>query len=79
VPLNGIAFKRGARHAPIEYLESEEVETLLQHIPRATEMGRRDYALFALMLNTGTRVQEVLDLKFRSPDLRESVLIPSMA
>jgi site-specific recombinase XerD len=63
VPLNGIAFKRGARHAPIEYLESEEVETLLQHIPRATEMGRRDYALFALMLNTGTRVQEVLDLK----------------
>lgn len=59
----GVPFKRGARDAPIEYLESVEVETLLQQIDRSTEMGRRDYALFALMLNTGARVQEVLDLK----------------
>ena len=59
----GVPFKRGARNAPIEYLESVEVETLLQQIDRSTEMGRRDYALFALMFNTGARVQEVLDLK----------------
>ena len=59
----GVPFKRGARNAPIEYLESAEVETLLQQIDRSTEMGRRDYALFALMFNTGARVQEVLDLK----------------
>jgi integrase/recombinase XerD len=59
----GVPFKRGARNAPIEYLESVEVETLLQQIDRSTEMGRRDYALFVLMFNTGARVQEVLDLR----------------
>lgn len=58
----GVPFKRGARDAPIAYLEAEEVETLLAQIPRATAMGQRDYALFALMFNTGARVQEVLDL-----------------
>ena len=59
----GLPFKRGARNAPIEYLESAEAETLLGQIDRSTVTGRRDYALFALMLNTGARVQEVLDLK----------------
>jgi site-specific recombinase XerD len=29
------------------------------------DIGRRDYALFALMFNTGARVQEVLDLRRR--------------
>lgn len=59
----GLPFKRGARNAPIEYLESAEAEALLAQIDCSTETGRRDYALFALMLNTGARVQEVLDLK----------------
>lgn len=59
----GLPFKRGARNAPIEYLESAEAEAILGQIDRTTETGRRDYALFALMLNTGARVQEVLDLK----------------
>jgi hypothetical protein len=49
----GLPFKRGARNAPIDYLESTEAETLLGQIDRSTETGRRDYALFALMLNTG--------------------------
>lgn len=56
-------WTQGVQNAPIDYLESAEAETLLQQIDRSTEMGRRDYALFALMLNTGARVQEVLDLK----------------
>ena len=34
-------------------------------IDRTTPLGRRDYALFALMFNTGARVQEVLDLRVR--------------
>jgi integrase/recombinase XerD len=49
----GLPFKRGARNAPIEYLESAEVEAFLGQIDRSTAMGRRDYALFALLLNTG--------------------------
>lgn len=59
----GIPFKRGARSAPIEYLEQDEVEALLSAIDRTTAAGRRDYALFSLMFNTGARVQEVLDLR----------------
>lgn len=64
----GIPFKRGARTAPIEYLESDEVSALLAAIDRTTTGGQRDYALFALMFNTGARVQEILDL--RAGDVR---------
>jgi len=57
-----IPFKRGARRGPVEYLEETEVEALLT-LPRdASVAERRDHALFALMFNTGARVQEVLDL-----------------
>jgi integrase/recombinase XerD len=64
----GIPFKRGARAAPIEYLEKTEIEALLANIDRASRSGQRDYALFALMFNTGARVQEILNLRIR--DLR---------
>jgi integrase/recombinase XerD len=56
-------FKRGARNAPIEYLERDEVAALLAAIDRRNTIGQRDYALFALMFNTGARVQEILDLR----------------
>ncbi|MCF5511452.1 tyrosine-type recombinase/integrase, partial [Pseudomonas sp. PA-3-6H] len=61
----GLPFKRGARSAPIAYFESDEVDAVLNSIDRTTDSGRRDYALFALMFNTGARVQEVLDLQVR--------------
>ena len=64
----GVPFKRGAREAPVEYLEKSEVEALLASIDRRNEAGQRDYALFAVMFNTGARVQEVLNL--RAADLR---------
>lgn len=64
----GLPFKRGSLEKPIEYLERAEIEALLKSIDRGTSLGRRDYALFALMFNTGARVQEVLDLRRR--DLR---------
>jgi len=63
-----VPFKRGARNQPIEYLEPHEVEALLKSIDRSSRSGERDHALFALMLNTGARVQEILDL--RSCDVR---------
>jgi integrase/recombinase XerD len=58
-----VPFKRGARNGPIEYLERKEADALLGSIDRSTGLGQRDYALFALMLNTGARVQEILDLR----------------
>ena len=63
-----IPFKRGAHQTPIEYPESGDIRSLMGHIDRRTPSGQRDYALFALMFNTGARVQEVLNLRVR--DLR---------
>jgi integrase/recombinase XerD len=63
-----IPFKRGAREKPIEYFDSRELDALFKSIDRASPRGTRDYALFALMFNTGARVQEVLNLTVQ--DLR---------
>ncbi len=60
-----IPFKRGAPRVPTDYLEASDVKSLLESIDRRNEMGCRDFVLFALLLNTGARVQEVLDLRRR--------------
>jgi site-specific recombinase XerD len=58
----GIPFKR-AQQRVIDYLEYEEIDSILKAINRATAQGTRDYALLATMFNTGARVQEVADLR----------------
>lgn len=58
-----IPFKRGEREEPIDYFESDEMSSFLQVIDRDTPSGARDYVLFALLFNTGARVQEVLNLR----------------
>ncbi len=63
-----IPVKRGAHQAPIEYPESADIRKFMRHIDCHTRFGQRDFALFTLMLNTGARVQEVLNLRVR--DLR---------
>ena len=60
----GIPFKR-ASHRAIDYLEYEEIESILKAINRTTPQGIRDYALLATMFNTGGRVQEIADLRVR--------------
>lgn len=57
-----IPFKRADRRGPVDYLEEAEVEALLALRQGATAEEHRDHTLFALMFNTGARVQEVLDL-----------------
>ena len=66
----GIPFKR-ARQRVIDYLEYEEIESILQAIDRTTIRGARDYALLATMFNTGARVQEIADLRFRDLQLNK--------
>jgi integrase/recombinase XerD len=60
-----IPFKRGSQRRPLEYLDQREVEALLATPGRPGPSHERDQALFALMFNTGARVQEALDLKVR--------------
>jgi len=55
--------KANSKHREVCYLERDEIEAMLEAIDRDTRQGRRDYALLALMYNTGARVQEVLDLR----------------
>lgn len=57
-----IPFKRRTSRT-IDYLEFEEITAVLDSVDRTTQDGRRDYALFSLMFNTGVRVQELIDLK----------------
>lgn len=71
----GLPFKRGATEAHIEYLDGDEMAALFQSIDRSSRQGRRDYTLFAVMFNTGARVQEVLDLRYR--DVRLDTPPPS--
>ena len=66
-----ITFKR-TTHRAIDYLEAEEVRTILEQIDQRTVWGRRDYALLALLFNTGARVSEIValqtsDLRLTSP------------
>jgi integrase/recombinase XerD len=58
----GIPFKRAPQRA-IDYLEYEEIDSILKAINRTTPRGTRDYALLATMFNTGARVQEIADLR----------------
>jgi integrase/recombinase XerD len=57
----GIPFKRtGSR--PIDYLDYDEIGAVLGSVDRTNREGRRDYALLALLFNSGARVQEIVDL-----------------
>ena len=60
-----IPFKRGARRAPVDFLDQKEVEALLMMPRNPTPATERDLTLLALMLNTGARVQEVVDLRIQ--------------
>jgi len=57
-----IPFKRASQRI-IDYLEREEIESILKMIDRTSPQGTRDYALLAIMFNTGGRVQEIVDLR----------------
>ena len=63
-----IPFKRATTRA-IDYLEYEEIDSILKAIDRTTPQGVRDYALLATMFNTGGRVQEIVDLRVRDLQL----------
>jgi integrase/recombinase XerD len=60
--VRSIPFKRATQRA-IDYLEREEIDSILKVIDRTAQLGSRDYALLATMFNTGSRVQEIADLR----------------
>jgi len=57
-----IPFKRASSRI-IEYLEYDEIKSILKSVDRNSDDGKRDYILLVTMFNTGARVQEILDLR----------------
>jgi len=61
-----------SKHAPIavaQYLEPEEVRTLLAQPDRSADAGRRDYALILFLYNTGARINEALSVRAKDISL----------
>ncbi|MCI0719946.1 MAG: site-specific integrase [Acidobacteria bacterium] len=58
----GIPFKRAPQRT-IDYLEREEIESVLKAVDQTAAKGARNYTLLVTMFNTGTRVQEIADLR----------------
>ena len=56
-----IPVKKAVRPS-LGYLSAEELGNLLGQVDRSTREGQRDYLLLALLYDTGTRIQELLDV-----------------
>src|SRR6266851_3400433 len=65
------------RAAPPEtrFLEQDEIEDLLRHLPRDGPLALRDRALILFLYNTGARAQEAADLRAEHLDLGEHPLV----
>lgn len=57
----------------IEPLTEEEIRRILSIIPQVTAEGLRNYAFFLLLLDTGIRLSEMLNLKVSDIDLAEGI------
>jgi integrase/recombinase XerD len=65
------------RAAPPEtrFLERDEMEHLLHHLPSGGRLALRDRALLLFLYNTGARAQEVADLRAEHLDLGAQPLV----
>jgi len=57
-----VPFKRTS-HKTIEYLEDNEIRTVLNSVVPSSRNALRDYGLLLLLYNTGARAQEIVDLR----------------
>ena len=72
--VTAIPMKRAAP-AETHYLERDEVEALLRHLPRTGRFARRDHTLLLFLYNTGARAQEVADLRTGNLELGENAVV----
>ena len=69
-----IPMKRAAP-AETHYLERDEMEALLRHLPRTGRLAQRDHTLILFLYNTGARAQEVADLRSGNLQLGEHAFV----
>jgi site-specific recombinase XerD len=64
-PMRAIKREKIEPYHNAEWLEPEEVTLRLKQINRSTLLGKRDYALLAILFQTGRRLQEVATLQWQ--------------
>ena len=69
-----ISFKKSVRPM-MEYLELDEINAILKSARISKSNASRDFAVMSLMYNTGSRVQEICDLKVSNLRLQSPPLI----
>lgn len=61
--------------AQTHFLERDEMESLLQHLPASGRFAQRDHALILFLYNTGARAQEVAELRAGNLELGDRALV----
>lgn len=69
-PIRLIKREKVQQYAGAQPLDAEDVAARLKSIDRSTALGKRDYALLAVLLQTGRRLHEVADLQWRHVTLQ---------
>jgi integrase len=64
-PLKIVTREKIEPYQGIHWLEPDEAQSSLNKIDRSTDLGKRDYALLVVLLNTGRRLKEVASLEWR--------------
>ncbi len=64
-PLALVKRKKVEPYDGIHWLEPEEAQAALSKIDQSTQLGKRDYALLVVLLNTGRRLSEVASLEWQ--------------
>ena len=72
--VTAIPMKRAAP-AETHFLERDEVDALLRHLPRTGRLALRDHTLLLFLYNTGARAQEVADLRAGNLELGENAVV----
>lgn len=68
-PIKGIKREKVQRYKGVHAIEPEEAMMRVQGIDRSTLLGKRDYTLLSILLQTGRRLQEVTRLQWRHVQL----------
>lgn len=53
---------------------SEEIKKILDSINKSTNIGKRDYAIFSIMINLGLRFSDIRNLKFENIDWKRNII-----
>jgi site-specific recombinase XerD len=68
-PIKIVKREKVQHYAGVQPLAPDTVMARLKHIDRSTTLGKRDYALLAILLQTGRRLSEVTSLEWRHVQL----------